>query len=319
MRKSMTIFLATIALACSTSLLKASDDLFSEIAMESVFASSSASTKAKVADEPSDASPSESVGRVTSINTLFSIATRIDADAKQQSGSVQMNARQDGWRFPTEINVDIENDQLVFQLGLVTLDVKAAASSQTNKILLKLLSSGSPQKRAFFSFTPATNQLVIRGTLSNRNVTTARLSERLAELASLAAAHSDSWSQLKPGSSKKPATSPAPAPTAKPPAQSTAGFDISLIGTWSATPTSGEAYAIAFTAGSAGNTTGTFRLVHLKAGKSTTSVGNFQLNSQQLTLSSTGSSPLKSEIQATDADQFTMQIGTASVLFRRQK
>ena len=321
MRKTLLYLIAATAFSCSINTLPADDDLFSEITMESVFASSSQSDTRPTSTAKTNATLSEAtrqksgvIDRVTSVKTLLTIIQKTDVSAKQQSNAVRIDARKDGWRFPARIEIDLETDQLLFRLGLVTIPKTITTSSSVDKTLFQLLSAGDARANAFFSFDDSARQLVIRGTLSNRNVTADRISERLGELASMAAAQADRWSKLKPDNKVKPAS--VTTTSSKPASPAVEKSVFSLIGTWSATPVKGEAYAIAFTGGSAG---GTFKLVHLKAGKSNSSVGDFKLDAQELVLTTSGMAPLTGKFRSIGSDQFNLQLGSAKIEFRRQK
>lgn len=103
--------------------------------------------------------------------------------------------------------------------------------------------------------------------------------------------------------SKLTSASPAPSPS----------LQSKMIGRWSATLPGSQIFAIELTGEKK------FNLVHLSKGKSTVSSGLFVVAGNQLTLGSTGATPLTSEIAFTGLDLFQMKLGEIQLNFKRAK
>jgi hypothetical protein len=307
----MRFFLVATVLAAScatTAMGRANDDLFSEVAMESVFATPTATS------EKSVASPStvKQIDRITGTSGLTQILKTAGFSPTAKDGKVQFRLQEGGWAFPTVVRVDVERDRLVCQLALIELN-RTAEIDQAK--LLGLLSVDDPSRGAFFAFDRAEEMLLLRASLSNRSVVASEIARELKQLATIAGEKSELWSNLiRSGKTPSPKSQPEPTrnqltqnkltqngstqnpPAAKPPRTNASGrpngSKVSLLGRFSASLSATEAFAIQI------SDNNRFQLAHVKAGKSTVSKGTLVRNGDRVSLRGDDGTTLNCVVQS---------------------
>ena len=249
----ITIHLALLALMLPA--VGSADDLFSEVAVESVFAGSSQASPTS-ASTPSAAPKST---RITSAGQLGSLLRDAGLEPKRVDGkSVDVVIAHGEWTIPTRVRAAVDRGQIDVTMGLVT---PKKGSKWTAERLLELLSLAPEAGGAHFAYDRSKGQLQFRQTLSARDLTAQQLSRSLKEMAELAVSREDAWYK-EAETSKQP-------PTAAP--QPLAGAYVAKLG-------SGEAFALNLTAD------GKFALAHVKNGRTTTSKGKAERTGDQLRL-----------------------------------
>ncbi len=281
------------ATVCQGPTLSANDDLFSELAMESVFeAKSSESELQKVAKR----AESSSVNRVTGISALTQIVKAAELKHTVEDNEITVRLESAGWAFPVKLTVDVERERIIAVLSLVALPKKASIDQDK---LIRLMSAGDASQSAFFAFDTDQNLIQLRASLANRNVTASSFSGDLARLARFADGQSELWSSLSPKSASKTQNPPK---TATNPKTQPTGGDSAMVGQWTAAVSNTEAFAVQFD----GN--GRFALVHLKSGKSTTSKGKTIRNGESLALQGDDGTKLNCKIRFRTTKEFALAI-----------
>lgn len=289
---AMRYFFAFAVLAATLSnqaLLRADESLFSQVAMESVFAESAPSTE-NVASKVT----SNRFNRITGLSMLTEALKTAELSPTKSKDRVKVEMPHEGWKFPVSMAVDVDQDRISLEMSLIVMD----DSGQATNTLLDLLALGDPIDGAFFAFDRSKKLIQVRSSLSNRSVTTASLKAELLKLAVFAEKHSDVWMKLKSTSTtakSKPAVTPSK------PIRSTAP-KLTLLGRWSASLSSGESFAIQMTADSK------FQLVHLKSGKATISKGKATRTGNRLTLAGSDSVTLQCRVSQSVANKFRLTI-----------
>lgn len=282
--------------------VRGSDDLFSQVAMESVFEKSPASDTTQTVARPTE---NTAISRVTGVTSLMRILQAADIRCKEVSGHVELDLPSSGWVFPLSLRVDVERERIVCELSLAEIDDPSAIDTNS---MLKLMSAGDPAKSAFFAYDSTGKRFQLRSSLSNRNVSADGLRRDLDQLGQFADQYASLWSKL----GKKSATSSKPKPSnessaiarSKPQPTSNSGF--SLAGNWSASFNSDEAFAVRFEQG------GRFTLVHLKGKKSTKSVGKIVRNQGELVLQGDDGVQLRCSLSWQNERAFALAIKDSS-------
>ena len=283
--RSLFAFALFAATLLSLSAVRGDDDLFSEVAMESVFEKATA-VKSDVASQ----TELDSISRITGTSTLVRALKAAGFEPKQDSGRVTFPLEHAGWKFPVAMWVEIERDRIVCEMSLVEI---AKDASIDQKALLELLAAGDAARGAFFAYEQSNRLIQLRASLGNRAITANRLKNDVGELAAFAESQSDRWSKLQSETETDPQTT------------QTAKDSYSLVGTWSAALAGNQAFAIRI------ESNGQFRLVHLKSGKTTTSKGKASRSGNQLTLAGDDGNTLNCSISWSDAKQFQLAINDA--------
>jgi len=295
-------FLAFTILATSLSgfsVTHGEDSLFSEVAMESVFAKTVNTTK-----DVATKSDVQSIGRITGVSTLVQTLEAAGLEPKKKDKRVTLQFEHAGWKFPVSFEVQIERDAIILEFALIEISKETSLDQQ---VLLSLLSAGDASGGAFFAYDQANQMLVLRASIDNRAVTTDQIKVDLNRLANLAESESERWLSLKP---RKSDTTKASNPTKE---------TNSLVGRWSASIGTTQAFAIQFDAKNQ------FQLVHLKSGKSTVSRGKVTRSGSVLTLAGDDGTKLNCTITWQSGSQFQLAIndskGKASLKlnFKKQK
>ncbi|MFG0265620.1 MAG: hypothetical protein ACF8AM_10785 [Rhodopirellula sp. JB055] len=303
-----TLCLALLCVVLPAARGLADDELFSKVAIDSVFTTASS----KQTSESSSPSISIEVGSpkvetIDDLDELFLLAKEIDDEAVREFGAIRLVSRSDKWSFSTRMTIQGDLPKVVFEMALVTLDESPIENERA--IWLSLMEAGQASRARFFGINREAaeegkqGQLVLRSTISAVGLTTESLRSKLQSLSQFAVENSSVWSQFRAKPTENRATA--------------AVKEFSLAGQWLATPVSGEAYAIDLKAASNGS--GAFQLVHVKDSKSTVSSGKYSLEDGKFSLEAESGKPLVFPLTWSDADQFELEIGTVKVNFKRQK
>lgn len=289
----MRYFFAIAVFAASlseVSLLRAEEGLFSEVAMESVFAKP-ASTPAGVASKEA----SDQYDRITSVSSLTEALKAAELNPKSSKNGVKVDLPHEGWKFPVTLAVEIDEDRIRCEMSLIAID-DAGADTET---LLDLLALGDAIEGAFFAFDRDKKLIQIRSSLSNRSITPSQLKAELVNLAVFAEKHSEVWKKLE---SKSTTTNSSGVSNRTVQSQPKPKQSLTVLGRWSASLSSGESFAIQMNADSK------FQLVHLKSGKATISKGKATLSGDRLTLAGDDAVTLNCRVTQTSADKFQLTI-----------
>ena len=273
-----TLSVVLLALGLGTSFTQAEEnDLFSDVAIESVFDSKAAddTTTAKASDERSL--------RITGADQLVNLlkkAKRVDS----KTASTQVTYA--GWSFPVTLQIKVDRDQIEIALALATASKDAKWKAER---LLSLLTAVENQPGVYFSYDKTSQQLQLRQVISNRGVTASRLEKTLQAMAQVAAGRKKSWSIEASDSSGK---------NAQPP----------LVGSWIAKLGEKEAFALRLT------TDGKFSLALVKAGKTSTSTGKVERSGDQMSLVGTDGTTIRGTVSGRTADGFELQLASGKKL-----
>ncbi|QDV74754.1 hypothetical protein [Botrimarina mediterranea] len=265
------------------------DELFSEVAVESVFGASS-----KSADGAAASTGVSATGvRVTGAGQLGELLRELGFEPERVDGrTVTIQLAHGQWTIPTTLHAAIDRSQVDVTMGLATPE--KGVKWDANK-LLRLLADPE-DGGAHFAFDSSKGQVQVRQTVSAREVTSVNLGRLLTEMAEFAVSRESAWFD-KPKESDKstPATTNAAAPT-------------SIIGSWVASLGQGEAFAIKLTAD------GKFQLAHVKAGKTTTSNGKAERTGDQLRLVGDGSVTISGTLSNITAEGFDLTLTSGKKL-----
>ena len=300
-------FLVTFALLATSLCIPvpthADDELFSEVALEFVYATAD-EKKSDEKSNPEFLLPVRVTGSATLIKLLKSAgyeASKID----NQQVSVQI--QQAGWKLRAKIKTDVAADRLIVKMLLAKIENEASIDQAK---LLRLLSLAGKKEAVCFAYNETEGMIELRRVMPNRGLTSEGLQRELVELATFAQSHQDAWSELvKPG---KPASRP---PETKP-SKSEPNKDVrnlSLVGTWSAPVGNGQAFAIRIAEDES------FQLVHIKAGKSVSSKGKASRSGNQLTLSGNDGTKIIGTIGQQTTDAFQLAIPGTTLNFKKAK
>lgn len=278
--------LALLAL-CLTNAARG-DELFSEVAVESVFGASSKSTGTATTSSSSAAGV-----RVTGAGQLGELLRELGFEPERVDGrTVTIQVAHGQWTIPTTLQAAIDRGQVDITMGLATPE-KGAKWDATK--LLKLLADPEAGG-AHFAFDSEKGQIQVRQSLSAREVTSSVLETLLKEMAEFAVSRESAWYEEPKESEKaKPATTTAAAPS-------------SIVGSWVASLGEGEAFAIKLTAD------GKFQLAHVKAGKTSTSSGKAERTGDQLRLVGDGNVTISGTLSGITAEGFELTLTSGKKL-----
>lgn len=285
---TLAVFAASL---CQVSLLLADDGLFSEVAMESVFAKPALKTESVATKEPTD-----QYARVTSASSLAEVLKTLGFEPVISKGHVKISLPHEGWKFPVSFAVQVDQDRIDCQMSLIVIGDGGTATGT----LLDLLAVGDSAAGAFFAYDRDRKLIQLRTSFSNRSVTANQLKADLSKLAVFAEKHSGTWTKLRSKTTTLASSSTSrPANTSR---AKTSTPQLSLLGRWSASVSANESFAIAMTRDSK------FQLVHLKSGKPTISKGKATRSGNRLTLAGEGGITLNCQVQQITADKFRLTI-----------
>ncbi|TWT78932.1 hypothetical protein CA13_03290 [Planctomycetes bacterium CA13] len=263
----------------------ADETLFSQVAMESVFEKDIETVK-EVAVIEKD----QRIGRITSTALLVRTLTAAGYDAKAKGNSAAFQLKHAGWSFPVTMTVDVDKDRIVCEMSLAKVDASQGLDKET---LLQLLTAGDAANGAFFAYQSDTKRIQLRWSFDNRDITATDLKADLLKRANLADQNAKLWSTTEekndPGIARKTDSR-----------QEKTWF--SLVGTWSASLPSGEAFAIQISSNAR------FQLVHIKSGKSTVSKGKASRSGNKLTLAGDDKTTLNCTVSQSTAESFRLAV-----------
>ena len=280
--------LLAVCFSCLTGVaVHGEEGLFSEVAMEAVFETTGSPATLSVATKTATGR----INRITGVSSLIEVLKEAGWDATERDGRASFQLQHARWNFPVLIAVQVDRDRMDCQMSLVAVKDPASIPSET---LLQLLAA-SNDSGATFAFEPKSKLIQVRTSPSNRSLTAALLKEKLLQMAIHAEKHAESWSQLNGETDPNAKSTAAPSKLAS-------NGGLSLTGRWSASLGSGEAFAIQI------NDDSSFRLVHLKSGKSTVSQGKTKLSGNQLTLAGDNDLTLNCTVAQSKPERFELSI-----------
>ena len=294
----------------TTDLYAQDENLFSEVAMESVFEEIDDNKESTATRNYRTAPENQSFTRITGASMLQEVVKATGYTPTVDDGIVTFEMKHDGWIFPVTMSVVLEEDRITCDFSLASIEDKSTVSRDK---LLDLLTSGDPKLNAFFGYSDVDQQIQLRAALSNRSVTARQLKTDLSRLADLAVGKSDVWSAIASEEATKTSTTTLPENNSQPTtptdrsnntttqSQVTNSTKASIIGTWSATISESEAFALKI------NVDKTFQLVHVKGGKSTVSKGTASSLGTKLTLAGDDTT-LNCTISNMTKDKFTLAV-----------
>ena len=266
------------------------DELFSEVAVESVFGGSTKSTSGATGSSASI--PAGGV-RVTGAGQLGELLRELGFEPERVDGrTVTIQLAHGQWTIPTTLHAAVDRSQVDVTMGLAT---PPKGTKWDGNKLLRLLADPE-DGGAHFAFDSSKGQMQVRQTMSAREVSSDNLGRLLTEMAEFAVSRETAWFDKPSDSDKsKPATTDAAAPT-------------SVIGSWVASLGQGEAFAIKLTPD------GKFQLAHVKAGKTTTSSGKAERTGDQLKLQGDGSVTISGTLANITAEGFDLTLPSGKKL-----
>lgn len=281
----LSISLALLALTAPVAAL--GDDLFSEIAVESVFGSADKAQTTGSTAKTGDTAPA---ARVTGAGQLGELLRESGFEPERvDSKTVTVTVAHGQWTIPTTLHAAVDRSQVDITLGLATPEKGAKWDS---KKLLRLLADPD-EGGAHFAFDSTKGQIQVRQTLSARGLNGSDLGRLLTELAEFAVSRETAWYEEASTESSKSST-----PTTEGVGK-TAG-PAPLVGSYVASLAEGEAFAIKLTAGD------TFQLAHVKSGKTTTSQGKVERTGDQLRLVGDGGVTISGTVSGATAEGFDL-------------
>ncbi|MGB7327540.1 MAG: hypothetical protein WBD31_21870 [Rubripirellula sp.] len=283
------VLLVTSHFLMAPNVLVADDPLFSEIAMESVFAKSGDASP--VVAPPDD---STDFGRITGPNSLATVLKASGFEPKQDKANVSFVVTRAGWKLPVAMKVDVQRDQISCDMSLTKIDADANVSSET---VLSLMAASRQSNDASFVYDDKQKMLQLRCLLSNRDVTVKSLQDRMTALADVAIANSAVWMSLKASTTLASSTATqSPSVVTKPNSQPT------MTGRWGASLSGNASIAIEF------RSTGTFKMAHVAGKQSAVSSGTVQRESNRLTLTEAGKPNVVFQIDSVTATAMELRL-----------
>ena len=266
----------------------ASDDLFSGVAIESVFNSAGSA-------EATDAKSSlDTTTRLTDAESVLALLQSAGLEAKKATSKrVETKLKQNGWSLPVAVQVDVDQDLILATMTLVKLE---DSSSLNASKLLQLLTVNYGENKSYFAYNADDKKLQVRHQLSNRGLTAVDLLQTLREMADLAISRQSLWTSAKEASSPKVAT--------------TKSTQIPT-GVWVASISADEAFAIRLDADQS------FKLVHVKGKQETTSTGKMSLSGSQIRLTTSDGKSVSGRVSDISSKAFTFQLGGRSLVFKK--
>ena len=286
---------------CSSALMGVAEEpLFSELAMESVY------EKKKIASDDS------TNFRVTGPTGLKQTLQAAGFEPKTAKDRVTFSLQRAGLSLEYELRAFVEQDLIAMSLRLAT----AGPDTLNFKSILKLLSATDESKAIWFAYDRDQKQLELRSAISNRDASSHQLKARVQEMATLAIEHRKSWrSQGEQqtanartiSETRRTQTSTAPrdsssTKTAPSTNKSTELLPPNLPGTWSA-ELGKDSFAIRIMASA------NFRMVHVRSGKSSQSIGTMKHFGDQLVLNSNDGTSLSCRYELIAPNKLQLVLG----------
>ena len=290
----------------ATSLAVADDnDLFSDVRTNTVFDG--------VVDSDSGArSGTSRPSPITNAESLRDALKSAGFDARTAGNRSATTTKQlDPWTFPVLVTISEDEKSIGIRLGLSVIKDETTLSTST---LLKLMSASQKHAPAQFAYSAKRQRTELSTFVTGNRLTGQQLRDEINRLAILAKETSTVWVVADTGTStEKSSATESKAPPA--PGTSTDGrSEKSLSGTWSATRSTTEAFAVAFTA------EGTFNLVHVNNGRQTRTSGKFTADNGSLTLAGSDGVRLVGKLTRVSDGEFRFTLQNNAVLtFTRAK
>ncbi len=316
MRFFITFAVLAAGLVFSPAVHADDNELFSEVAMEFVYATGDQSKSDRVDSPKADVLPTRITGSSTLITLLKSAGYE---PTKVDSRRVSLEIRHSGWNLKANLQSDVEADRLTIEIPLAKISDEATVDQAK---LLRLLTVGNDEGDIFFSYDKSDGMIELRRVMPNRGLTSQRIQQELEQMAGVAQTHEDDWSKLErtakttetTAATEKTPALPAKTPAAKPTQKTVAAAPkLSLVGTWSAALGSGQAFAIQI------NKDATFQLVHIKSGKSVSSTGKAARSGNQLTLNGSDGTKIVGTVAQKTPDAFQLSISSSTLNFKKAK
>lgn len=277
--------LLLIASLTSFSTAVAEEDLFSDIAIEAVFSDSN--KESATATTPANGSK---VARIAGVGPLENLLKRGGLTTKRGDGkTLTTTVSHVGLSFPVTLRVAVDRNLIEISLPMKTL---TEGKTLTSTRLLELIATDTELPGASFRYGTEDKTMQLRYTVSNRGLTPGRLVSVLRSMVELV--------------ERRQATQPTTASTASGNSGSTLP-----VGSWLAKIGTNEAFAVQF------SQEGAFKLVHVKAGKSTTSSGTATLSGNQLSLKPKTGGTLSGTLQNQTAEGFELVLGSQTMKFKK--
>ena len=297
---------AAVAVLCLAGIVvpaQADDGLFSTISVDSVYSKSS---------DSSDAVASSRKGRVRSADHLGRLL-RIEGFGFEKVGERTYGAvtKLDDWSFPTLVTLSEDRTRIGLIAGLVRYDENSALKPEQ---MLDLLSANQSVAPYQFGFNKDRKRTELTLALNNDGVDSSVLAAQIKKLTEAARDSSEVWYR-KSQSEKTIKTAETPSKTTDPGTSEKTNAAITpskLVGKWTASRSSTEAFALQMTAD------GKFTLAFVSGGKTTVSKGTFGLQGDSLVLSVDQGASLTGPASLITNDQFTYSPnGGAKLTFNR--
>lgn len=314
-----TILCPVLLATCLSSLsVVEADDLFSEIAMESVF---------RVENDASAVSAEVAIDerqRVTGAGSLANVLEKSGFTSKKvDQRTVSVTIRQAGRSLPLLMSVAVDQDRL--DIVMLLSEIQENGEWDTSR-LTELFAANAEESTVFFAFSQSRKRIELRRTMSNRSLTPTQLKAEILKMAMVAETYEDAWSNVV-NSSAEPTEnatqSDSPIETGTTPSQpstvvnkSATSNGMTLVGRWSATMPGGDALAVQIAK------EGKFQMVIVKAGKSTVSNGTASRSGDQLTFAESNGTKIVGTFRQTTTDAFSLILGgnsSATLNFKRAK
>ncbi len=204
------------------------------------------------------------------------------ADVQATGRSAMITVSVDDLALPAEVKISDDEQHIWFMLSFSQASADSQDAVRTEKqlpsaeTLTSLLELNSTEPRVRYAWNRSRQSLELVSVLANLNLSALTLRDEINRLTSTARSSSSLWKPLTPSDSSAEL----------------------LIGRWSGARSSTEAFAIEFSAGNK------FSLVFAQNGKQTRSTGTYQLEGQNLRLTSPDGGNLSGAFQRKSATEF---------------
>lgn len=264
------------------------EDLFSEIAVESVFGATKNAEPSGSTAISATAAATE--GRVTGAGQLSELLRNAGLEPKRLNGkTVEITISYGQWTIPTTLFAAVDRSQIDITMNLAGL----SKTTQGDAVKLLQLLSASQNNGVYFAFETDSQKIQVRQTLSARGPSGAKLRRLLTEMAEFAVSREAAWYDSATSDTK-------------------VAVAIPLTGSWIATAGDGEAFAIKLTA------EGQFNLAHVKGGQTTTSKGSVNRTNDQLQLIGDGGITITGTLSNTTPTSFELTLaGGKNLTFKK--
>lgn len=272
------------------------DDLFSEVTIDTVFGGTKSTMSANPIGNGKRMAGASSL-RKTLQNAGFETQ---DFNSKSVLATVDAPKTKDK-KLSAFLSVDVDKARVVIGIPLVQIDEKKISSQK----LLEMMNSSRNADAIYFAYSPDNNWLGIRRTISNGNVTSSVLRQRLDEMVVFAQNSLESWESE--GTTLNTKLTPEDvANTPKETPKETPRAGLSLTGLWGATGSRGEGYGLKFE-------NNKFELAISDDGKTSESNGTYSFTGGSLTLSGEGLT-LKGTVTIKSSNKFELKLDNGPTL-----